>query len=54
MRNRYTPGAGKYFTIGSVEFEYTMAISIRNEMLIVLSDSGSGSGVLYTYFYKGS
>ena len=37
MRNRYTPGAGKYFTIGSVEFEYTMAIS--NEMLIVLSDS---------------
>ena len=46
MRNRYTPGAGKYFTIGSVEFEYTMAISIRNEMLIVLSDSNPYIGKL--------
>ena len=39
IRNRYTPGAAQDFTIGSDKFECTNTISIRNEMLIVLTDS---------------
>ena len=39
IRNRYTSGAAKDFTIGSDKLDCIMTISIRNEKLIVLTDS---------------